>query len=49
MAAKMIRAHTTAATDIPAFAPVERPLVDEDVGVVEAVGWETGCVAVLEG
>jgi hypothetical protein len=43
MAAKMIKTHTTTATLMPAFALVERPLLGEEVGMIEA-----GRVAVFE-
>lgn len=46
---RMIKPHAAAPTPIPAFAPVDRPLLGEELGVAETVGLEVGCVLVLDG
>ena len=46
---RMIKPRVATPTPIPAFAPVDRPLLGEELGVAETVGLEVGCVLVLDG
>lgn len=49
MAAKMTRTQTAAATLMPAFALVERPVFGEETGVVEIVGLTVARETVFDG
>ena len=49
MPAKRTTEQITAATLMAAFVTREMPLFCENIGVIEAVGREVGCVAVFEG
>lgn len=46
---RVIKPHVAAPTPIPAFAPVDKPLLGEELGVAETIGLEVGCVLVLDG